>query len=77
MPRISDIHYYRWGESKYVSAYTEIYGGSAGCNIVINGVTVSIGQSTNVAVWVRSVRWNWMLPLGENKDVFNGTNRIG
>jgi hypothetical protein len=34
--------------------YTEIYGGSAGF-IVINGVTVSIGQSTNVAVWVRSV----------------------
>jgi hypothetical protein len=56
--------------------HTEIYGGSAGCNIVINGVTVSIGQSTNVAVQ-EVLWWNWMLPLGENKDVFNGTNRNG
>jgi hypothetical protein len=55
--------------------YTEIYGGSAGCNIVINGVTVSIGQS-NVAVWVRSVRVELDVTLGENKDVFNGTNRM-
>jgi hypothetical protein len=53
MPRISDIHSIIVpAENPNMSAhtYTEIYGGSAGCNIVINGVTVSIGQSTNVAV---------------------------
>jgi hypothetical protein len=81
MPRISDIHsIIVRAENPNMSAhtYTEIYGGSAGCNIVINGVTVSIGQSTNVAVWVRSVSGGTgCYLLGENKDVFNGTNRIG
>jgi hypothetical protein len=40
MPRISDIHSIIVpAENPNMSAhtYTEIYGGSAGCNIVING----------------------------------------
>jgi hypothetical protein len=46
MPRIIYIYYRTSRESKYVSAtYTEIYG-FCWYNIVINGVTVSIGQST-------------------------------
>jgi hypothetical protein len=54
--------------------YSEIYGGTAGCTIAINGTVVSIASSSNIAIWVRSVSGGtgcWL--LGENKDVYLGS----
>ena len=80
MPRISDIHSIIVpAQSPNLSAhtYTEIYGGSAGCTIVINGVTVNVANSSNIAITIRSVSGGtgcWL--LGENKDVYLGSTQL-
>lgn len=52
--------------------YSEIYGGSAGCSIVVNGVTVSMGAASNINVWVRTVSGGTgCYLLGENQNVYN------
>jgi len=53
--------------------YTEIYGGSTGCSIVVNGETISMGASSSVYVRVRTVSGGvGCALLGENKDVYTG-----
>lgn len=58
--------------------YTEIYGGSAGCTITVNGVAVSMAAGTSISLWIRSVSGgSGCFLLGENKDVYSGSNIIG
>lgn len=81
MPNINDIH------SIIVSAntpnlsahtYTEIYGGSAGCTAVINGVSVNIGAQSSLKLIIKSITGgSGCYLLGEKKDVFNGSDGLG
>jgi len=76
MARISDINSVIVpAESPVFSAhtYTEIYGGTAGCTIVMNGITVQIAPSTNLTIRVRSASGGTgCYLLGENMDVYHG-----
>jgi hypothetical protein len=80
MPRINDIHSIIVpAQSPNLTAhtYTEIYGGSAGCVIVINGVTVNVGAQSNLGLSVRTVSGGTgCYLLGENKDVYLGSPNL-
>jgi len=77
MARISDVH------SIVVAAntpnltahtYNEIYGGTGGCSIVINGTLMQIAESSNVAIWIRTVSGGTgCYLLGENQNVTQGS----
>lgn len=57
--------------------YTEIYGGTAGCTIVVNGVTVSVASSSNIPILVKTVSGGaGCYLLGENNDVFTGSPNL-
>jgi len=57
--------------------YNEIYGGSAGCTITVNGVSVSVGASSSINIWVRTVSGgNGCFLLGERQDVFQGSRIV-
>ena len=57
--------------------YTEIEGGTAGCTININGVTIEMGPSSIINLWVRSVSGGTgCFLLGENKDVYQGSTSL-
>lgn len=57
--------------------YTEVYGGSAGCTITINGTVVTMAASSSISVKVRSVSGgNGCYLLGENKDVYSGSPNL-
>jgi hypothetical protein len=57
--------------------YTEIYGGSAGCSIVVNGVAVSVGASSSLPILVRTISGGTgCFLLGENNDVFTGSPNL-
>lgn len=79
MAKINDIHSIivpAQSPNFTAHTYTEIYGGTAGCTIVVNGVSVAIASSSNIALWVRSISGGtgtgcWL--LGENKDVLLGS----
>lgn len=77
MAKINDIHSIivpAQSPNFTAHTYSEIYGGTAGCTIAINGTVVSIASSSNIAIWVRSVSGGtgcWL--LGENKDVYLGS----
>lgn len=77
MARISDIHsIIVKAENANMSAHTycEIYGGTGGCTIVVNGVTVAVADSSNIPVWVRTVSGGTgCYLLGENKNVLDGS----
>lgn len=81
MAKISNIHSIIVpAQSPIFSAhtYTEIYGGTAGCTIVINGTTVDVASSSNLSIWVRSVSGGtgcWL--MGDNKDVTQGSSTVG
>lgn len=81
MPRISDIHSIivpAQNANLTAHTYSEIYGGTGGCTININGVIVQVADSTNIAVWVRSVSGGTgCYLLGENKNVFTGSPNLG
>ncbi len=58
--------------------YTQIYGGSAGCTITVNGVALSVGASSSVNIVVNSVSGgSGCFLLGERVNVFNGSTGIG
>jgi hypothetical protein len=80
MPRINDIHSIivpAQSPNMTAHTYTEIYGGTAGCTIVLNGVTVSVASSSNIPLWVRTVSGGTgCYLLGENKDVFGGSPNL-
>lgn len=81
MPRISDIHSIivpAQNANLTAHTYSEIYGGTGGCTININGVIVQVADSTNIAVWVRSVSGGTgCYLLGENKNVLTGSPNLG
>ena len=80
MPRINDIHSVIVpAQSPNLTAhtYTEVYGGSAGCAIVINGVTVNVGAQSNIGIAVMRVSGGTgCYLLGENKDVYLGSTQL-
>jgi len=78
MANISDIHSIIVpAQSPNFSAhsYSEIYGGTSGCSMVLNGVTVDVAATTNLKIWVRSISGGTgCYLLGENQDVYQGSN---
>ena len=57
--------------------YTEIYGGSAGCSITVNGVNVQVASSSNITIWVKTVSGGtgcWL--LGTDKNVYTGSPNL-
>ncbi len=77
MAKISDIHSIIVpAQSPIFSAhtYTEIYGGTSGCTMTVNGTTVNVASSSNISILVRTISGGtgcWL--LGENKDVTQGS----
>jgi hypothetical protein len=57
--------------------YNMIYGGNAGCTIVVNGVSVSVAACSNIPIKVNTVSGgNGCFLLGENKDVYLGSPNL-
>jgi hypothetical protein len=57
--------------------YTEIYGGSAGCSITVNGVVINVASSSNITIWVKTVSGGtgcWL--LGTDKNVYTGSPNL-
>ena len=81
MPRIDDIHSIivpAQTPNLTAHTYSEVYGGSSGCAIVINGVTINVASSSNIPIWVRTVSGGTgCYLLGENKDVYLGSTNVG
>lgn len=81
MAKINDIHSIIVpADAPVFSAhtYTEIFGGSAGCTMVLNGTTVSIGPASNISIWVRTISGGaGCFLLGENNDVIQGSTELG
>ena len=77
MAKINDIHSIIVpAQSANLSAhtYSEIYGGTGGCTVVINGVTLNVAESSNIAIWVNSVSGGTgCYLLGELQDVVQGS----
>jgi hypothetical protein len=58
--------------------YTEIYGGSAGCTAIINGVSVSVNAGSNLYVVINSISGgSGCYLLGEKINVFQGSTGLG
>lgn len=80
MAKINDIHSIIVpAQSPNLSAhtYSEIYGGSAGCTIVVNGVSVSVGATSNISIWVRTVSGgSGCYLMGENQNVLQGSSNL-
>jgi hypothetical protein len=54
--------------------YTEVYGGSAGCSITVNGTPILMGSSSSIFINVKSVSGgSGCFLLGVKKDVSNGS----
>jgi hypothetical protein len=54
--------------------YSEIYGGTDGCVIKINGTVVDVAASSTLSIWVRSISGGtgcWL--MGDNQDVTQGS----
>jgi hypothetical protein len=81
MPNINDIN------SIIVSAdapvfsahtYAEIYGGSAGCVINVNGTVVNIGAASSIKILVSTVSGGTgCYLLGDKNNVYQGSTGIG
>ncbi len=59
--------------------YTEVYGGSAGCTIMLNDVpAIAIGPSSSIGIWVRTFSGGTgCFFMGEYKDVVLGSTVLG
>ena len=81
MANISDIHSIIVpADSPNLTAhtYSEIYGGTGGCTIVVNGVTINVADSSNIKLWIRSVSGGTgCYLLGENQNVLQGSTGLG
>ena len=81
MARINDIHSIivpALQANLTAHGYTEIYGGTGGCAININGVTINVAESSNILISVRSVSGGTgCYLLGENKNVYTGSPVLG
>jgi hypothetical protein len=80
MPRFSDVHTIIVpADSPNLTAhtYTEIFGGSAGCTMILNGVNVSVGATSNLPVIVKSISGGTgCYLLGENQNVYQGSPNV-
>jgi len=57
--------------------YTQIYGGSAGCSVTINGSTVSIGASSSIDIKINSISGGTgCFLLGDNRNVVFGSPNL-
>jgi hypothetical protein len=57
--------------------YNMIYGGNAGCTIVVNGVSVNVAACSNIPITINTVSGgNGCFLLGENKDVYLGSPNL-
>jgi hypothetical protein len=57
--------------------YTQIYGGSAGCSVTINGTAVAIGPSSSIDVRVMTISGGTgCFLLGDNRDVYFGSPNL-
>ena len=57
--------------------YTSVYGGSAGCTIVLNGVSVSIGAASNIDLYIRTISGGTGCFLfGDPIDVYTGSPNL-
>ena len=57
--------------------YTSVYGGTAGCTIVLNGVSVSIGAASNIDLYIRTVSGGTGCFLfGDPIDVYTGSPNL-
>ena len=76
MANISDVHsIIVSADSANLSAHTynEIYGGTAGCTMTLNGLFVNIAAQSNLKIWVRSISGGTgCYLLGEKQDVLQG-----
>lgn len=81
MPRISDIHSLivpAQNANLEAHTYSEIYGGTPGCVININGVVLQVASASNIPIWVRSISGGTgCYLLGENKNVLTGSPNLG
>lgn len=82
MAKINDIHsiIVPVGSANLTAhTYTEIYGGSVGCTITLNGVpNIVIGGSSSIGIWVRTFSGgSGCFFMGENKDVTQGSMILG
>lgn len=58
--------------------YTQVYGGSAGCTITINDISVEIGMGSTVDIAIRTVSGgDGCYLLGENNNVGDGSTVLG
>lgn len=77
MAKINDIHSILVpAQTPNLTAhtYSEVYGGTGGCAIVLNGVTMQIAESSNISIWVKTVSGGTgCYLLGENNNVLNGS----
>ena len=77
MPRINDIHSIivaAQNANLTAHTYTEVYGGTGGCTIIINGVTVNVADSSTIGLAIRSVSGGTgCYLLGENVNVYLGS----
>lgn len=75
MAKINDVHsiIVPVGSANLTAhTYTEIYGGSAGCTLMVNGITgVAIGAASSLFINIRSISGGTgCFLLGENTSVF-------
>ena len=79
MANISDVHNIIVpAQSANLTAHTynEIYGGSAGCTMTLNNISLSMGPASNIKVWVQSISGGTgCFLLGENQNVLQGLGR--
>lgn len=57
--------------------YSEVYGGNAGCSVVLNGTTMTIDAGSTVSLLVRSISGGTgCFLLGDNNDVYQGSSSV-
>lgn len=57
--------------------YSEIYGGADGCAIVVNGISVDVGASSSISLYIRSVSGGTgCYLLGDPIDVYTGSPNV-
>jgi hypothetical protein len=58
--------------------YTEIYGGTDGCSVVINGTLVEVAPSSSLSIAIRTVSGGTgCYLLGDFNDVVLGSPNVG
>jgi len=80
MARINDVHDLvvpAVSANLTAHTYTEVYGGTAGCTITLNGLSTSIGAGSSIFITVKTVSGGGgCFLLGVNKDVSNGSGGV-